>query len=425
MAAARTNVVDLPVLVSSEEAEPSLWCATTRLSSIDLLRGAVMVLMVLDHAHFYFARANSVPEYLPESSPALFFTRWITHFCAPAFFFLAGTGAFLSLALGRKTLAQVSRFLWTRGLWLIFLSSTLIGYAWTFLFPFAHGSVIWALGLSMIVMALLVRLPLRVIGLLGIAIILLHNLLDRVSPTLFGRFSFLWYLVHYPGTYVFTPQMRFFVLYTLLPWVGVMAVGYAAGPLLFRQDRRKVLFLLGAILTVAFCVLRVFDLYGNSAPGLRGSFPDYYSAGPWTMQPTLLLTIASFFNTLKYPASLQYLLMTLGPLLIALAWFDTTDPSRGPARILQVFGRVPLFFYILHLYFLHTMAVWVALAAHRPAAWLLYGGPLVLHTPPRYGYGLPFIYAMWLAALLLLYFPCKWFMNVKQQHKDWWWLGYL
>jgi len=143
------------------------------------------------------------------------------------------------------------------------------------------------------------------------------------------------------------------------------------------------------------------------------------------MQRTLPLTIASFFNTLKYPASLQYLLMTLGPLLMALAWFDTTDPTRGLARVLQVFGRVPLFFYILHLYFLHTMAVWVALAAHQPAAWLLYGGPLVLHTPASYGYGLPFIYAMWLAALLLLYFPCKWFMRVKQEHKDWWWLSYL
>lgn len=419
------NVLDRPVLISSAETEPR-WLPPVRLPCVDLVRGLVMVLMALDHAHFFFSRANSIPEYMPDSSAALFFTRWISHFCAPAFFYLAGAGAFLSHSLGQKSPAQISKFLWTRGLWLIFLCCTVIGHAWTFLFPFAHGGVIWALGLSMIVMALLIRLPLPSIAFIGVAILLTHNLFDRISPAAFGPFSFLWYVLHYPGVYFFTPTMPFFVLFTLIPWVGVMAVGYASGPLLLRLDRRKVFFLLGAMLTVAFFVFRVFDLYGNSSSGLRGPFPDYYSAGPWTMQHTLPLTIASFFNTLKYPASLQFLLMTLGPILMALAWFDKLDPGRGLGHIFHVFGRVPLFFYILHLYFLHSMAVWIAaLGFHQHVAWLLYGGPLLLPIPPDYGHDLPFIYAMWLVVLLLLYLPCKWFMNLKQQHKDWWWLSYL
>jgi uncharacterized membrane protein len=216
----------------------------------------------------------------------------------------------------------------------------------------------------------------------------------------------------------------FFTLFTVIPWVGVMAAGFAYGKMLLRADRQKIPLILGTALTSAFFVLRVFHLYGNSAAGLRGAFPDYYSAGPWTMQATVGMSIASFFNTLKYPASLQFLLMTLGPMLIALALLDKVKPAQAWARILNVFGRVPLFFYVLHLFFLHAMAVWVALAFHQRAAWLLYGGPLLLHTPAGYGHGLPFIYAMAFSVVVMLYFPCKWFMNVKQEHKEWW-LRYL
>ena len=396
----------------------------TRLVSIDLLRGAVMVLMALDHAYFFFHPAHSAPEYMPQSSTALFFTRWITHFCAPAFFFLAGTGAFLSFSIWGHSISQVSRFLLIRGLWLLLLNFTVIGYAWTFLFPYGYGDVIWAFGLSMLLMALIVRLPLRWIAAFSLGMIAIHNLLDHISPLSFGRFAVLWSVLHCPGTYA-VGSHYFFTLFTLIPWVGVMAAGFAFGPLLLTRDRRKVMLLLGATLTMAFFVLRALNLYGNSSAGLRPGFPDYLSAGPWTLQSSVALTIASFFNTLKYPASLQFLLMTLGPVLMTLAWLDNVNPKHGMARILLVFGQVPFFYYTLHLFFLHTIAVYVAMAFHQPAAWLLYGGPLMLRIPPGYGHGLPFIYAMWLGVLVLLYLPCKWLMNFKQQHAGWWWLRYI
>lgn len=421
-----TNIVQQRLTLEPlPETHRSYRSGKTRLASIDLLRGAVMILMALDHSHFFFCRAGSVPEYLPESSPALFFTRWITHFCAPAFFFLAGAGAFLSLAKGGQSLSALSRFFWTRGLWLIGLSYTVIGYAWTSLFPFVHGGVMEAFGVSMILMALMVWLPLRWIATLGVGILVTHNLLDHVSTSAFGRFAVVWSVLHSPGAYPIGFHQSYFTLFTVIPWVGVMAVGYAFGAILLRADRRNLMVWMGVTLTVAFIALRLPNLYGNSAAGLRGAFPDYYSAGPWTLQPTFAMTIASFLNTLKYPASLQFLLMTLGPILIALAWLDGVQPTLGWARVLQVFGRVPLFFYVLHLFLLHAMAVWVALLFHQRAAWLMYGGPLILRTPPGYGHGLPFIYAMWLVAVVLLYFPCKWFMVIKQEHPESWWLRYL
>jgi uncharacterized membrane protein len=384
-----------------------------------------MVLMAIDHSHFFFAPGNSVPEFLPESSVALFFTRWITHFCAPAFFFLAGTSAYMSVAMGGQSVSSVSRFFWTRGLWLIALDFTVIGFAWTSLFPFCHGGVITALALSMILMSAIVRLPIGWIGFLGIVIMAGHNLLDRIPATAFGRFAVIWSILHSPGTYPVTAHYSYFTLFTVIPWVGVMAAGYAYGKVLLRTDHAKISLVLGTALTVLFFVLRVFDLGGNSAAGLRGTFPDYYSAGPWAMQSTVGLTIASFFNTLKYPASLQFLLMTLGPVLIALAFFHQADARKWWARILIVYGRVPLFYFVLHLFFLHTMAVWVAMGFRQRAAWLLYGGPLILHPPPEYGHGLPFIYAMALCCVLLLYLPCRWFMNLKREHYDWVWLRYL
>jgi uncharacterized membrane protein len=423
---AATEVISGPTgVVVPLDQRPASRLATPRVASIDILRGLVMVLMAVDHAHFFFSPANSIPEYLPESSVPLFFTRFITHFCAPAFFFLAGSGAYMSFATGGQSISQVSRFFWTRGLWILVLSFTVIGYAWTSLFPFCHGGVMTAFALSMILMALTVRMPVRWIGILSVAIIAGHNLLDRIPITVFGKYAVIWSILHVPGTYPMGKTHVFFTLFTVIPWVGVMAAGFAYGKMLLRMDRQKISLLLGTALTVAFFVLRVFHLYGNSAVGLRGAFPDYYSAGPWTMQATVGMSIASFFNTLKYPASLQFLLMTLGPMLIALALLDKVKPAQVWARILNVFGRVPMFFYVLHLFFLHAMAVWVALAFHQRAAWLMYGGPLLLHTPAGYGHGLPFIYAMAISVVVLLYFPCKWFMNVKQEHKEWWWLRYL
>jgi uncharacterized membrane protein len=282
----------------------------------------------------------------------------------------------------------------------------------------------------MIAMALIVRLPLRWIAALGIGIIVAHNLLDGVNPADLGNLSWIWFILHRPGEFWIQPgYSSFLVTFPVIPWVGVMAAGYAFGPLLLlRQDRRKLIFALGAILTLAFFVLRAFNLYGNGIVTLQPVLVD--SAGPWKIQPTLTLTVVSFFNTLKFPPSLQFLLMTLGPSLMVLAWFDriTLDnirPDKGLPKVLLVFGRVPLFFYVIHLYFIHAGAVWTSLALHQPTAWLLYGGFLLNPLPRGYGHGLPFIYAAWAVLLVLLYFPCNWFMNFKQQHREWWWLSYI
>jgi len=387
-----------------------------------------MVFMALDHTRRFLTGLSFAPENLAYTSGPLFLTRFVTHFCAPVFFLLAGTAAFLSVSRG-KSVAQVSRFLWTRGLWLLFLDASLIGYAWTFTFPFLHGGVIWALAWSMIAMALIVRLPVRWIASLGIGIVVTHNLFDRVVPADLGNFSWLWFILHRPGEFWIQPgRVSLFVTFPIVPWVGVMAVGYALGALLLRQDRQKLLFALGAILTLAFLVLRAFNLYGNGTAALQPVLAD--SAGPWKVQPTLTLTVVSFFNTLKFPPSLQFLLMTLGPSLMALAWFDKITlhkivPGKGLAKVLLVFGRVPLFFYVVHLYVIHTAAAWISLACHQPAAWLLYGGFLLKPVPPGYGHGLLFIYTVWVMLLALLYFPCRWFMDFKQQHSDWRWLSYI
>jgi uncharacterized membrane protein len=393
-----------------------------RLVSIDVLRGLVMILMALDHSHFYFSSANSTPEYLPGSTPALFFTRWITHFCAPTFFFLAGASGFLSAALGGHSISEVSRFFWTRGLWLILLAFTVIAYASTGLVIAGYEDVIGCLGLSMVVMALLVWLPRWFVATFSVLVIVGHHVLDSIDPKSFGDWAVVWAIVHAPGSYSVGAHAAFFNLFTLIPWLAVMSAGYAYAPVLLRRDRRKVLWWSGAFLTSAFLVLRFFNLYGN---GSISSPHHALASGPWTIQPSFAMTIVSFLNTVKYPASLQFLLMTLGPMLMALAWFDRLGLKHSWSQVLLVYGRVPLFFYILHRLLLRTMAIWVCWALHQDASWLQYGGPRLILAPGYYGYSLSFIYLMWVIAVALLYYPCKWFMELKRSHVSWWWLRYL
>ena len=252
--------------------------------------------------------------------------------------------------------------------------------------------------------------------------IVTHNLLDRVNPASFGRFSWLWMLLHTPGSIPITAHFSFSVRYVLIPWIGVMAVGFAFGALLIRPDRRKWTFTLGIAATVLFFLLRGFNLYGNGIAGLPFGFPR--SAGPWSIQPTLSLTVISFFNTLKYPPSLDYLLMTLGPSLILLGLLDRVEAVRGLSRILLVYGRVPLFYYVLHLYLIHLMAIVVALISHQP---ILHGHLIVdfAQRPPGYGHSLQFVYAMWILAVAILYLPCSWFMSFRVRHRDLTWLSYL
>jgi uncharacterized membrane protein len=402
-----------------------------------------MVIMALDHTRDFFTHLRFEPEDLTRTWSALFFTRWITHFCAPLFFFLAGTGAFFYGF--RRTPAELSRFLWTRGLWLILLEFTVVGTAWTFQFPFGFFGVIWALGASMVIMAAAVRMPVRWLGTISVLVILAHNLLDGIRPERFGSMAWLWTILHVRG-FVFLPfQIPEFILFQIIPWVAVMGAGYAFGSVYLLEPgrRRKLIARLGLVLTLAFVLLRATNLYGNPPVGQGG-----VSQGNWHIQPTIEKTVILFFDVEKYPPSLQFLLMTLGPSLLLLAWFDklttdkfttdkrttdkqTTDKtasqhpkSSGLFSPLIVFGRVPLFYYILHLYLIHGLAIVVALLFHQPAAWLLHGAFFLNRIPSGYGHNLPFIYLMWITAVVILYFPCRWFMAVKKRRKDWW-LSYL
>jgi uncharacterized membrane protein len=409
-----------PVLASIDSKPSVLPVQTSRLVSVDILRGLVMVIMALDHTRDFMSELRFAPEDLTHTSGALFFTRFITHYCAPVFAFLAGTGAFLSVKHG-KSIQQVSRFFLTRGLWLVLLELTIIDFAWGFV-PWAHAGVIWILGWSMIAMALIVRLPLRWIAALGLGMIATHNLLDRINPASFDRFSWVWIMLHSPGRIPFTTYFTFSVKYALIPWVGVMATGFAFGSLLLRTDRRKWILTLGISATILFFLLRGFNLYGNGIAGLPFGYPR--SAGPWSVQSTLSLTVISFFNTLKYPPSLDYLLMTLGPSLILLGLIDGAKAERGLSRILLVYGRVPLFYYVLHLYLLHVMSIFVALAFHQPI-WHGNVNADFAQRPSGYGHGLPFVWAVWILAVAILYLPCKWFMEFRSRHRDWAWLSYL
>jgi uncharacterized membrane protein len=378
-----------------------------------------MVLMALDHTRDFFTYLRTSPEDLAHTYSALFFTRVITHYCAPVFAFLAGTGAFLSTRRG-KSLSQLSRFFLTRGLWLVLLELTLVDFAWGFV-PWAQAGVIWILGWSMVTMALIVRLPMRWIATLGVGMIATHNLLDRINPASFGKYYWCWQLLHTPGR-IHIGDFSLTVRYVLIPYVGIMATGFAFGTLLLRPDRRRWILTLGISATALFFVLRGLNLYGNGIAGLPFGYTR--SAGPWTVQPTLSLTVISFFNTLKYPPSLDYVLMTLGPALILLGLLDRATATRGLSRILLVYGRVPLFYYLLHLYLLNCMARVVALVFHQP---IFYGTVIsdFAQRPQGYGHGLPFIYCMWILAVAILYLPSRWFMELRSRHRNWTWLSYL
>ena len=397
--------------------------ALARVAPIDILRGIVMVVMALDHTRDFFTHLRFEPENLAHTWAALFFTRWITHFCAPLFFFLAGTGAFFYGR--RRTPAELSRFLWTRGLWLILLEFTVVGTAWTFQFPFGFFGVIWALGASMALMAAAVRMPVRWLGTISVLIIVTHDLFDRIRPKQFGSMAWLWTILHVRG-FVYLPfHIPQFVLFQIIPWVAVMGAGYAFGSvyLLEPDRRRKLITRLGLILTLAFILLRVTNLYGNPPAGLGG-----VSQGDWHVQPTLEKTIILFLDVEKYPPSLQFLLMTLGPSLLLLVGLEkyTSNPggTSGIASALLIFGRVPLFYYVIHLYLIHGMAFVVALLFHQPSDWLIHGGFFANEMPDGYGHNLPFIYLMWITAVVILYFPCRWWAGLKQRRKDWW-LSYL
>ena len=394
-----------------------------RIDAIDILRGLVMVIMALDHTRDFFTHLHFEPENLAKTWYALFFTRWITHFCAPLFFFLAGTGAFFYGR--RRTPAELSRFLLTRGLWLIVLEFTVVGVGWTFQIFFSLFGVIAALGTCMVLMAALVRLPLRWLGALSVFVIATHNLLDGIRPARVGSWAWLWVVLHRRG-FVFLPfHIPMFVLFQIIPWVAVMGAGYAFGTvyLLDAERRRKIIFRLGLVLTLAFVMLRIANVYGNPPVGLGG-----VSQGDFHVQPTVEKTVILFLDVEKYPPSLEFLLMTLGPSLLLLfgidKWSSRNGTASGLASVLVIYGRVPLFYYILHIYLIHALAVLVALVFRQPVTWLLHGGFFLNDIPDGYGHNLPFIYLIWIVAVATLYLPCRWWGDLKRRRKDWW-LSYL
>ncbi len=380
-----------------------------RLDSVDLLRGLVIIIMALDHARDYFTIARFDPTDLTQTTASLFLTRWITHFCAPVFVFLAGTSAFLYQARGRSR-AEVSRFLLTRGLWLVVLELTAVRWAWTFNFSYTEllfVQVIWVIGVSMIVLAGLVYLPLRAVAAVGIAMIVGHNLLDGITPQSLGAWGPLWTILHVQSAIPLGGNRVFIVIYPLIPWIGVMAVGYALGSLLLRpgQERRRALLMIGGGLTLAFLALRAANVYGDPAP--------------WAAQETAGRTVLSFLNTTKYPPSLLFLLMTLGPAIALLPLFERlTGPA---ARAVTVFGRVPLFFYVIHLYLVHALALAVGVIAGFDARSFLH---VWLMNPDGWGYGLPVVYLVWAGVVVALYPACRWFAGVKARRREVW-LSYL
>jgi len=374
-----------------------------RLESVDLVRGLIMVVMAIDHVRDMLGAGHFDPTDLSRTTAGLFLTRLVTHLCAPGFVLLAGTGAFLS----RKAPRELSRFLLTRGLWLVVVELTIVRTAWLFNFEFFFPvQVIWAIGWSMVALAGLVFLPLPIIGLAGGAMIALHNLFDglHAGPLLSGGS-----LIGSGRDWVVSVLHRQNppVIYPLVPWIGVMAVGYALGPLFLREParRRRALVALGAALCVTFVVLRAVNGYGDPRP--------------WTPQPRALYTAFAFVNTEKYPPSLDYLLMTLGPVFLLLA---AAEKLRGPlARALIVFGRVPFFFYVAHLYLIHLLAIALGVATGFGVRPFLTGW---IWFPNGYGVSLPAVYAAWALVVVALYPLCRWFAQVKARRRDWW-LSYV
>jgi len=380
-----------------------------RLDSVDVLRGVIMILMALDHTRDFLGVPGVNPTDLSQTTIPLFFTRWITHFCAPVFFLLTGTGAYLSLR--RQCKRGLSQFLFTRGLWLIFLELTLFrcfGLQFNFDYRLTFLNVLWALGWAMVVLSGLVHLPIWLMTTFGLVMIAGHNLLDSIRSS-----SAIWSILHVPNFIFQSPQHSVFVGYPLIPWIGVTAIGYSLGQVYaWSSERRGALLLrtgLGA--TAGFVILRSLNTYGDPVR--------------WTTQKSAAFTVLSFLNTTKYPPSLSFLLMTLGPVLVFLWALDRRTPvALGPTLIL---GRVPMFYYLLHMPVIHLLAVAVCYARYSHVHWMFESptvGQFPITAPPGWGFSLPVVYLIWASVVVALYPLCRWFAGLKRRRDDAW-LSYL
>ncbi len=389
-------------------AEPvagSLVTKRLRIESIDVVRGVIMILMALDHTRDFFGNSGLNPTDPATTTIPLFFTRWITHFCAPVFFTLTGTGAYL--ALRKKSKRELSWFLFTRGLWLIFLELGVVrclGWQFNFDYHVMILNVLWALGWAMIVLSGLVYLPAWAVTTFGVLLIATHNLFDSVDSA-----KPLWTILHSPNFLLNGPGHTVLVAYVLIPWVGVTAVGFGLGQIFSWPSARRKAFLLplGLALTASFMILRAINLYGDPQR--------------WSTQKSAAFTVLSFLNTSKYPPSLLYLLMTLGPAMLFLWAVDAGTP-RG-LRPALIVGKVPLFYYLLHIPLIHLIAVAVCYARYGQVHWMFESptvGQFPITPPPGWGYSLPIVYLVWVIVVITLYPLCRWFAGLKQRRSDAW-----
>jgi len=387
-----------------------------RIEAIDFLRGSVMILMALDHVRMYFALGTwyAEPTDLATTTPLLFFTRWVTHFCAPVFVFLAGTSAFL-YGSRRRDVKATAWFLFTRGLWLVFVELVIVNFAWTFdiTYSFRILQVIWAIGLSMVALSGLVFLPDRLILAIGILLVFGHNLLDPISLHGSSPPDLVWYTLHQPNSVFIEGRLINFV-YPILPWIGLMTLGYVFGTL-YRNDlpaaqRKRCLLRIGIAATLLFVLLREINGYGEPRQ--------------WDLHTSPVFTLLSFLNTTKYPPSLHFLLMTVGPALIFLALIEPAG-NRLPQPVI-VFGRVPFFFYILHLFVIHALAM--LLLMYEGGQWsdyILSARNLMSGRLSDFGLSLGAVYGIWVALTVLLYPLCRWYQRYREENPSQWWLSYL
>jgi uncharacterized membrane protein len=387
-----------------------------RIESIDLLRGLIMIVMALDHVRDYFHAGafTTDPLDLATTTPVLYFTRFITHYCAPLFMFLSGTSA--ALVGQRKGKAYLTRFLITRGLWLIFMELTVVCFGWFFNPAFTTQllGVIWALGWSMIFLAGFIHLPKWLTLTLCLAMVLGHNLLDGVQVTSSTAASFGWSVLHQFNFFQFGP-FNVLAAYPLIPWIGVMALGYCLGSVYKKdadaQKRKRFLLSLGIASVVLFIVLRYANIYGDPSK--------------WTEQRSGIYTFLSFLKVSKYPPSLLYLLVTIGPGLIFLALSENL--KNGIARRIQTIGRVPMFYYLVHIYIIHICALIAAVVSGRSWTDMVSFSTWISEEPKLKGYGfsLGVTYIVWAALIVVLYLLCKRYDRYKSSHREKWWLSYL
>ncbi len=386
-----------------------------RIDSIDLLRGIVIILMALDHVRDYFHADAYLfsPTDLTKTNISLFFTRWVTHFCAPVFVFLAGTSAFL--VGNRKGSKELSAFLVKRGLWLILLEFTVINFSWFFNvhFSFLALTVIWALAIGMIILAGAIHLPFRLILVIGLMLVAGHNLVDSIHITGDTAAADIWAVLHVPNIFQLG-HFRLFTGYPILPWTGIMLLGYCFGalykPSFDAAKRKKILLQLGAIMILLFVVVRFINAYGDPFP--------------WSVQPNAVFTFLSFINVTKYPPSLLYVLITLGPAMLFLAFSEKINGKLS--QYVVALGRVPMFFYIVHIYLIHILALIAALALGYNASDMTFTTWVTDSINLKgYGFNLAVVYIVWIFVVLVLYPACLWYDRYKTNHKEKWWLSYL